>query len=69
MNIPKIKLPEKSINAVGLAIIGAAIVLLIAGIAYYLQQERQRESIDKQTERTNELIQEVKELSEENKKT
>lgn len=67
MKLPTLNLSDKSINAVGLAIIGAAIVLLIAGIIYYVQQERQTAAIDEQAKQTNELIREVKRLSEVNK--
>ena len=66
--MPKLRLPTKSLNAVSLAIIGAAAVLMIAGIAYYAQQERQRIAIDLQTSRTNQLISEVKAISEENQR-
>lgn len=67
MKLPKIHIQDKSISAVGLAIIGAAIVLVIAGIIYYVQEERQTTAIDEQAIQTNELVKEVKKLSEDNK--
>lgn len=68
MRLPNLKFGEKTFGAIGLIVIGAAIMLIIAGILYYAQQERQRQAIDLQTSRTNELIREVKQLSEENKR-
>lgn len=64
----KIRFPKNTFNAISLAIIGAAIVLLIAGTIYYVQQERQRKAIEQQTSTTNQLIKEVKSISEENRR-
>lgn len=68
MKLPRLHFPDKLFSAASLAIIGAAIMLIIAGILYFVQQERQRYAINKQTETTNQLIREVKALGEDNKK-
>lgn len=68
MQTPQIKISGKTFSAVSLAVIGAAIVLLIAGVTYYIQQEKQRQAIEVQSERTNQLITEVKDLSEQNRR-
>lgn len=64
----KFRFSREAFNAVSLAIIGAAIVLLVAGIIYYAQQERQRKAIEAQTNTTNQLINQVKAISEENRR-
>ncbi len=57
----------KNINRFSLGVILVAIVLTIAGITLFIEQNRQRAAIDRQTSTTDNLIKEVKKLSEENK--
>lgn len=66
MRLPKFNLTRNA-NFVSFAVIGAAIVLLIAGVTVFVQQERQRVAINEQIAQTNKLIEEVKDLSETNK--
>lgn len=67
MKIRRLRFPEKTFNAASLAVIGAAIVLIVAGVGYYVQQERQRAATDYQTAQTNKLILDIKKLGEQNK--
>jgi type II secretory pathway pseudopilin PulG len=63
MRLPRFRLSDKLFSAASLAIIGAAAVLMIAGVSYYIQQERNRKAIEEQTSTTNQLIEEVKTLT------
>ncbi len=67
MKIPKLNFPDRAFSAFSLAIIGAAVAMLVAGVIYYAQQAEQKRAIDKQTEKTNELILQVKVISEQNR--
>lgn len=67
MKLPFPKVTNNTISSLGLATIGAAIILLIAGLVNYVQEEQQRQAIDNQTSKTNQLIEEVRSLSQENK--
>ena len=64
----KLHLPKGLASSTSLAIIGAAIVLVIAGTAYFIQQERQRTAINEQIAKTNQLIEQTNKLGEETKK-
>lgn len=57
-----LQLKDRTLNAFSLLIVGAGIFLLLAGTIYFLQQQSQKEAIDRQTESTNQLILQVKDL-------
>lgn len=61
------RLSKNLVSSTSLAIIGAAIVLVIAGTAYFVQQERQRTAINEQIAQTNKLIDQLKVIGNENK--
>lgn len=67
MRIQKLLPKRETFNAVSLAVIGAAIILLILGVVYYVQQGKQTRAIKEDTAKTNQLILEVKALEEQNK--
>lgn len=65
----KLKSPfsEKTFSAISLIVIGAAILFVVAGTLYYIQQERQRGAIEEATSKTNELILEVRKIAEQDR--
>lgn len=67
MNRFKLYLSKFSFNTISFATIGAAAILLILGLAYFLQEERQIVAIDDQADRIQELAEEIKRISVQNK--